>query len=32
MVDESPRTLAFDCEERLTWLADHGYEIANHTW
>jgi peptidoglycan/xylan/chitin deacetylase (PgdA/CDA1 family) len=20
------------CEERLTWLADHGYEIANHTW
>ena len=20
------------CEERLTWLAEHGYEIANHTW
>ena len=20
------------CEERLTWLADHGYEIGNHTW
>jgi peptidoglycan/xylan/chitin deacetylase (PgdA/CDA1 family) len=20
------------CEERLTWLASHGYEIANHTW
>jgi len=20
------------CEERLTWLDDHGYEIANHTW
>ncbi len=20
------------CEERLTWLADRGYEIANHTW
>jgi len=20
------------CEERLTWLADHGYELGNHTW
>jgi peptidoglycan/xylan/chitin deacetylase (PgdA/CDA1 family) len=20
------------CEERLTWLAEHGYEIGNHTW
>ncbi|MGC4192843.1 MAG: polysaccharide deacetylase family protein [Thermomicrobiales bacterium] len=20
------------CEEKLTWLADHGYEIGNHTW
>ncbi len=20
------------CEERLTWLDDHGYEIGNHTW
>jgi len=20
------------CEERLAWLAEHGYEIANHTW
>ncbi len=20
------------CEQRLTWLAEHGYEIANHTW
>ena len=20
------------CEERLTWLAENGYEIANHTW
>ena len=20
------------CEERITWLAEHGYEIANHTW
>jgi peptidoglycan/xylan/chitin deacetylase (PgdA/CDA1 family) len=20
------------CEERLTWLADHGYEIGNHTF
>lgn len=20
------------CEERLDWLAGHGYEIANHTW
>ncbi len=20
------------CEERLEWLDDHGYEIANHTW
>jgi peptidoglycan/xylan/chitin deacetylase (PgdA/CDA1 family) len=20
------------CEQRLTWLADHGYEIGNHTW
>jgi peptidoglycan/xylan/chitin deacetylase (PgdA/CDA1 family) len=20
------------CEERLTWLADHGYEIGNHTY
>jgi peptidoglycan/xylan/chitin deacetylase (PgdA/CDA1 family) len=20
------------CEERLAWLDDHGYEIANHTW
>jgi peptidoglycan/xylan/chitin deacetylase (PgdA/CDA1 family) len=23
---------ATTCEQRLTWLADHGYEIANHTW
>ncbi len=20
------------CEERLSWLAEHGYEIGNHTW
>ena len=20
------------CEERLTWLDEHGYEIGNHTW
>ena len=20
------------CEERLAWLAEHGYEIGNHTW
>jgi len=20
------------CEERVTWLAEHGYEIGNHTW
>jgi peptidoglycan/xylan/chitin deacetylase (PgdA/CDA1 family) len=20
------------CEDRIEWLADHGYEIANHTW
>jgi peptidoglycan/xylan/chitin deacetylase (PgdA/CDA1 family) len=20
------------CDERLAWLAEHGYEIANHTW
>jgi peptidoglycan/xylan/chitin deacetylase (PgdA/CDA1 family) len=20
------------CEERLLWLSEHGYEIANHTW
>ncbi|MGC4108242.1 MAG: polysaccharide deacetylase family protein [Thermomicrobiales bacterium] len=20
------------CEQKLTWLADNGYEIANHTW
>jgi len=20
------------CDERVTWLAEHGYEIGNHTW
>jgi hypothetical protein len=20
------------CDQKLTWLADHGYEIGNHTW
>ncbi len=20
------------CDERISWLADHGYEIGNHTW
>lgn len=29
--DEEYNTIDF-CEEKLTWLAENGYEIGNHTW
>ncbi|MGC4108041.1 MAG: polysaccharide deacetylase family protein [Thermomicrobiales bacterium] len=29
--DAEYNTIDF-CDQKLTWLSDHGYEIANHTW